>query len=80
MSYDGLFFRSVIDPNGIEHQIGDVACSGCAWNSPQPLCDCGGLNHYWLEDEDDFDSYVAYECDRCGMNESLTPSMNEGWV
>jgi hypothetical protein len=80
MTYDGLFYEQLVDPNGEAHQIGDIHCSGCAFKAPQPLCQCGGLNHYWVEDEDDHESFVAYECERCGQNENLNPLMSGEWA
>lgn len=77
MSFDGLYYKTLIDPSGEEHQIGEPKCSGCVWESAQPQCMCGGILHYWLEDEDEVNSFVAFECDKCGKNEQLKPTMSE---
>lgn len=85
MMLDGLFFQRLSDPNGIEHQVDDSGCCGCVWKPVDQYCRneladgtrCSGLNHYWMEDEDDKDSYIAYECEKCGKFQELKPIMNE---
>jgi hypothetical protein len=66
--------ETLLDPNGQNHQVGDLYCSGCDYHPQDPSCgNCGCLNHYWYIDDAAGKSLVGFECESCGGFKELSP-------
>jgi len=51
---------------GEKHNITEYGCDGC-YGNPRP-CECGGLIHSIIIDEDsDGEIVIAEKCDKCGQ-------------